>query len=147
MGTGKYDDIIDLPHHRSTKHEHMSISDRAAQFAPFAALTGHNEAVKETARITEKRPELSEDEKDRIGETLIRIRRMLSEHPEVSITYFREDERKEGGACIEVTGTIEKLDEAARRIRMRSGEVIGIDDIVQLESDDLEDAFEYISGR
>lgn len=143
MGTGKYDDIIDLPHHRSTKHEHMSLSDRAAQFAAFAALNGHNEAVKETARVTEKRPELSEDEKDRIGETLIRIRRMISEHPEVRITYFREDERKEGGECIEVTGTIEKLDEAARRIHMQSGEVISIDDIIQLESDDLEDVNEY----
>ena len=147
MGTGKYDDIIDLPHHRSTKHEHMSLSDRAAQFAAFAALTGHNEAVKETARITEKRPELSEDEKDRIGETLIWIRRMISEYPEVHITYFREDERKEGGMCIEVTGRLKKIDEAARMIHMQSGEVIGVDDIIRLESDDLEDAYEYISGR
>ena len=137
MSTGKYDDIINLPHHRSTKHEHMALSDRAAQFAPFAALTGYNEAVRETARVTEKRPELTEDEKERIREALIRIGQMISEHPEVSITYFKEDELKEGGSCIEVTGEMEKIDEVLRRIHMSSGQVIGIDDIIQLESDDL----------
>ena len=93
----KYDDIINLPHHQSKVRPHMSVSDRAAQFAPFAALTGYGDAIRETERLTDRKIELSESqiaELDlRLGELLARI----DEKPKVTITYFIADERKAGG--------------------------------------------------
>src|ERR1035437_4752031 len=93
-----YDDIIHLPHHISTTHPHMSAYDRAAQFAPFAALTGHDAAIAETARLTERRVELDEYSKADLNQRLCIIQDRMDEQPEVSITYFQPDQRKTGGA-------------------------------------------------
>ena len=100
----RYDDIINLPHHVSPTRQRMSLRDRAAQFAPFSALVGYEEAVAETARLTESRPELDEQEQQVINERLTCIAARISEHPEVCIKYFVPDERKSGGAIVEVRG-------------------------------------------
>ena len=95
---GKYDDIIDLPHHVSKVHPQMSIWDRSAQFAPFAALTGHDAAIKETARLTDERLELSDEVIMKLNDQLNMIRDNIGTEQEISITYFVPDEKKSGGA-------------------------------------------------
>ena len=95
---GRYDDIIDLPHHRSKTHAHMPIGDRAAQFAPFAALTGYGDAVKETARRTEEKLELDADTLAELDEKLGKIVRRLPERPKARITYFRPDKKRRAGS-------------------------------------------------
>ena len=98
----RYDDIINLPHHQSATRPHMSNYDRAAQFAPFAALTGYDDAVKETARLTDRRIELDEGEKAAIDQRLLLVQERLPEPTEVTITYFVSDKRKAGGAYVSV---------------------------------------------
>ena len=105
----RYDDIIQLPHHQSTKRAHMSLHDRAAQFAPFAALTGHDAAIEETARLTEDEIILDDTAVADINEKLYEISQHLSEKWKVSITYFRPDVKKQGGAYITDVGIIQKL--------------------------------------
>lgn len=98
----KYDDIINLPHYTSSKRPRMAMIDRAAQFSPFAALTGYDAAVKETARLTEDRVELDEYQKSALNDRLQIVQERLSDTPVISITYFVPDERKSGGAyCTE----------------------------------------------
>ena len=106
----EYDDIIHLPHHVSRIHPQMSMEDRAAQFSPFAALTGYEAAVKETARLTDDREELDEDEKTRLNAQLQKISARLQEQPEVMVTYFAPDERKTGGARQTYRGRLRKID-------------------------------------
>lgn len=106
--------------------------DRAAQFSPFAALTGYDEAVKETARLTERKIELDDYEKVAIDGQLQQIRLHLSERPAVTITYFQVDERKEGGAYQTITGNVKKIDEYERKIVLVSGEKIKIEEIVEV---------------
>ena len=105
----RYDDIINLPHHISPTRQRMSMHDRAAQFAPFAALVGYDEAVAETARRTELRPELDEQEQRAINERLAYIAEHIDEHPEVRIRYFVPDERKSGGEILEFNGIVRKI--------------------------------------
>ena len=105
----RYDDIIQLPHHQSTKRAHMSLHDRAAQFAPFAALTGHDAAIEETARLTEDEIILDDTAVADINEKLYEISQHLSEKWKVSITYFRPDVKKQGGAYLTDVGIIQKL--------------------------------------
>ena len=131
---GKYDDIIHLPHHESTKHPKMPALDRAAQFLPFAALTGYDAAVRETARLTDAKPELDENRKEELDAQLQMLREHISQKPGVIITYFVSDARKDGGACLSAAGTIEKLDETGRRIIMGNGTVISMDDIYEIKS-------------
>ena len=102
----KYDDIIHLPHHVSDKRPQMPVLDRAAQFAPFAALTGYGEAVKETARLTERRIQPDEETLDILNRRLEFIKKHISEQPEVSVCFFRPDPRKDGGAYVTVSGTV-----------------------------------------
>ena len=130
--TSKYDDIINLPRHVSKKRPPMAIKDRAAQFSPFAALTGHDSAVKETARLTEKRVELDEYIKKDLSNRLQIIADRLKEHHEISIIYFQPDEKKDGGAYVTDIGTVEKIDEYERLIHMTKGREIPIDDIVSI---------------
>ena len=132
--TNKYDDIINLPHHVSTVHPHMPIIDRAAQFSPFAALTGHESAIKETARLTEQRIEMDENRKVLINEKLQILANQLSDQPIVSITYFLADEKKDGGAYITVTENIKKIDSYLRCIVLSSGVKIPIDDLWDVAS-------------
>lgn len=106
--SNKYDDIINLPHHKSITHSHMSMIDRAAQFSPFAALPCYGDAVKETARITDAKIELDESEKALINEKLLMIAEHLDNKPLVSITYFNPDTKKKGGEYLTITGTVKK---------------------------------------
>ena len=105
-----YEDIIGLEHHQSKTHPHMSIHDRAAQFAPFSALTGHGAAIAETARLTEHEIELDEYVMEKIDEKLRWLAENLKSKPQVTITYFVPDEHKEGGSYEHVTGYLKKLD-------------------------------------
>ncbi|MBO4848908.1 MAG: hypothetical protein J5586_07135 [Clostridia bacterium] len=129
-----YDDIIGLPHHKSSSRPHMSNADRAAQFAPFAALTGYDEAVAETARLTAKKPELAEDEKAIIDGYLQFIREDIGERPMVGITYFRPDARKSGGDFIEKYAPALAVDEVLREIVFTDGTRVPIDDIVSVDA-------------
>lgn len=105
-----YDDIIDMPHHVSDHHSHMSVHDRAAQFAPFAALTGHGAAIAETARLTEEKRELCESQKEVLDQRLVNIMHNAGE-PYVKVEYFVDDERKSGGRYVTVFGRIKKIDD------------------------------------
>ena len=109
--TNPYDDIINLPHHQSLTRPHMSAYDRAAQFSPFAALTGYEDAVAETARLTGKKAELDEYGKSDLNERLNIIQDTLDEQPKVSITYFLPDKKKSGGEYVTVSGCVKKIDE------------------------------------
>ncbi len=129
----KYDDIIDLPHKKSATRPHMTMLQRAAQFSPFAALTGHGDAIKETARLTEKKIELGEDQKERLNERLQLIREQLNAEPIVTITYFVPDDKKDGGMYIESTGTVKKIDEYAKTVLIDDGTKIMMDDIIYIE--------------
>ena len=131
--TGAYDDIIDLPHHVSTTHLHMSAIDRAAQFSPFAALTGYDSAIKETARLTDERVELDEYMKDALSDRLQIIADRIKEHPEVAITYFQPDAKKNGGAYVTAAGSAKKIDENERMVVMTDGTVIPIDEIISID--------------
>ena len=128
----RYDDIINLPHHVSPTRQRMSMHDRAAQFAPFAALVGYDEAVAETARRTELRPELDEQEQRAINERLAYIADHIHEHPEVCIKYFVSDERKSGGAIVEVSGKTYRISNADATIVMTDGCKIRLSDIIDL---------------
>lgn len=128
----RYDDIIDLPHHVSRKHPPMPLFDRAAQFAPFAALNGHEAAIKETARLTEAEIELDEDSKELLDIRLRQLQEHLAEHPEVSVTYFRPDEKKAGGVYETVTGKVKKVDEYVGELVFTDGRRIGLGTIIEL---------------
>ena len=128
----RYDDIINLPHHISPTRQRMSMHDRAAQFAPFAALVGYDDAVAETARLTETRPELDEQEQRAINERLAYITDHINEQPEVSIKYFVPDERKSGGAIVEVSGKTYRISNTDATIVMTDGCKIRLSDIIDL---------------
>ena len=132
-GTHDYDDIINLPHHVSTRHPQMSMYDRAAQFSPFAALTGHDAAIKETERLTEDWVELDEDSKELLDEKLQMIREHLDEKPEVTFTYFEPDERKQGGAYRTIAGKVKKIDEYEHRILLEDGTVLIMEHLFSIE--------------
>ncbi|MCI8537251.1 MAG: YolD-like family protein [Oscillospiraceae bacterium] len=133
--THRYDDIIDLPHHVSDWHPHMPISDRAAQFAPFAALSGFGSAIEETARVTEERIELDDDQKAELDLKLRMLRELLPQRPEVSIVYFVPDVRKAGGAYTTITGHVIKMDDFLSVIVMDNGTEIPIDNIFGIDGE------------
>ena len=125
----EYDDIINMPHHVSATHPQMSMHDRAAQFSPFAALTGHSEAVKETARLTNEKIELTEEEISDLNQKLNFLNEHAAEQPEITVEYFVPDERKSGGAYITVSGNFRRIDEYSQIIIMTSRKEIPIKDI------------------
>ena len=127
-----YDDIIHLPHHRSKKHAPMPLIDRAAQFSPFAALTGHDAAIKETARLTDRKIELDEYEIAVLDEKLQKIKEQLKVYPEVTLTYFQPDIRKDGGEYVTVTERVKKIDEYAKAMVMEDDTRILIEDIIEI---------------
>jgi len=133
-----YDDIIDLPHHVSAERPHMPMIERAAQFSPFAALTGYGAAVEETARLTDEKPELDEEQKQRIGRRLSELQSRLREEPAAAVTYFVPDTRKSGGKTVSLTGTVKKVDELGRTLLMADGTVIPFDDLYALELPDAD---------
>lgn len=133
---GRYDDIIDLPYKKSKRHAHMSMHDRAAQFAPFAALTGYGEAVEETARFTEAKIELAEDRIAEINEVLTKLKKTLDKplgKVEVELDFFVQDKLKQGGKYLLYKGTVDKLDEHEKRLRLGTGIWINIEDIFDIK--------------
>ena len=128
--SGKYEDMIGLPHHTSERHARMSMQDRAAQFSPFAALTGYDAAIAETARLTDTRIELDESEKEALD---LRLHEALECEQPVRITCFLPDERKEGGAYVCTTGKIKKVDTVAGTVVIESGSCIPVNDITDVE--------------
>ncbi len=125
-----YDDIINLPYKKSTERPQMSMLDRAAQFSPFAALTGHKDATTETARLTDKRIELDDYFKDELNRKLCTL---IETSTQASITYFIPDDKKDGGKYLTVTGTVQKYDEYHNTIKLTNGMVIPVRDITEVE--------------
>ena len=130
---GKYDNIIDLPHHVSSIHPHMPMTDRAAQFMPFRALTGYEDAIHETARLTDEKIELTEDEKAILDMRLQRLADEISSQPKVTLTYFQPDKKKTGGAYVCVTGQLKKIDDFEGALILVGGDRILIGDIVDIQ--------------
>ena len=132
---GKYDEIMGLPHHVSKTRPQMPMSDRAAQFAPFAALTGYDAAIKETGRLTDERIELDVEALSALNMKYQLLMEALDEAPEVTITYFQPDERKAGGKYVSVVGAVKKIDDFERRITMRDGTRIPMDDVLSIDGE------------
>ena len=131
--SGKYDDIIDLPHPEPQTHPRMPMRDRAAQFAPFAALTGYDAAIRENARLTQERIAPAEAELAALDRRFRLLQEHLEEQPEVRLTRFRPDERKPGGVYETVSGIVKQIDLIARRIRLLDGTDIPMDDVLTLD--------------
>ena len=132
---GRYDDIINLPHHVSATRPQMSMMDRAAQFSPFAALTGYDAAIKETGRLTDQKVEMGAEVLNILNMKFQILIDSLAVEPEVTLTYFEPDERKDGGSYIDVTGVVKKVDDFKRLILMQSGTKIPMDDVLEIEGD------------
>lgn len=132
-GEHKYDDIINLSHHVSSRHPQMPMMNRAAQFSPFAALTGYDDAVRETARLTDEKIELDEYEKEELDRKIQWIGSHLDEHIPVSITYFQPDDRKAGGAYEEIVDTIRKINVYEHEILLTKGTKIPIMNILLMD--------------
>lgn len=132
--TGEYDDIIHLPHHVSSKRPQMPMSDRAAQFSPFAALTGYDDTIQETGRLTEQKIELDDEALQELNERFNILQEHLCEQPEVRFAYFKPDARKDGGAYLTVSGVVRKIKLYEREILLQDGTIIPVDDILKMES-------------
>ncbi len=133
--TGDYDDIINLPHHISKTRPQMSMKDRAAQFSPFAALTGYDSAIKEASRLTDEKIELDEEALNNLNTKFQILFERIDEQPDIAITYFQPDETKSSGAYLTTTDKIKKIDEYERIITTANGTKIPMDDVINLESD------------
>lgn len=137
-----YEDILNLPHHVSKTRPQMSMLDRAAQFSPFAALTGYDDAIKETGRLTDEKIEMDEDREAALDMKQAYLIEMIDEQPEISITYFLPDTKKSGGAYVTVTGNLKRFDEYERLLILTDGKKIPMDDIADIESDLFRGMFE-----
>ena len=137
-----YEDILNLPHHVSKTRPLMSMLDRAAQLSPFAALTGYDDAIKETGRLTDEKIEMDEDRKAALDMKQAYLIEMIDEQPEISITYFLPDAKKSGGAYVTVTGNLKRFDEYERLLILTDGKKIPMDDIADIESDLFRGMFE-----
>lgn len=131
----RYDDIIHLPHHVSKRHPQMPLLNRAAQFSPFAALTGHEDAIWEAARQTDSFIELNEDRKEQLDEQLQLLKENLDQKPVCEITYFQPDEKKNGGAYVTICKPVKKIDEYQRRIIFTDGTALPIEHIFSMEGE------------
>ncbi len=128
-----YDDIIDLPCPTSERHPRMSMVNRAAQFSPFAALSGYDDAVRETARHTDTRVELTEEEKAILDTKLQTLAERITDQPEAAFTWFRPDEKKKGGTCLTVRGKVKKLDSHTGEAVLTDGQRIPFEDILDIQ--------------
>lgn len=133
----EYGDLLYLPHHISVRHPPMSVADRAAQFSPFAALTGYDAAVQETARLTQERVELDESQKEMINEKIQRLLEQLRKkaHPIWKITYFQPDQWKEGGCYRTVAGKVKKIGGIGTELVMEDGVRISVEEIFGMEEE------------
>ena len=132
--TDQYRDMLYLPHKQSATRKHMSVHDRAAQFAPFAALSGYDSAIDETARFTEDRLPRSEADEELLNERVRFLSERIAEQPEVTVTYFLPDERKAGGAYVACTGRVKRIEPLPQRILFTDGREIPLEDILTIES-------------
>lgn len=130
-----YDDIIHLPHHVSKTRPQMSLEDRAAQFSPFAALTGYDAAILETGRLTEDKLELGEETQAILDRKQRYLAEIIDTKPEITVTYFVPDEKKSGGAYSTVTGFLKRIDEYERVLMLTDGRKIQLDAVLDIESD------------
>ena len=130
---GKYDDMLNMPHHVSSTRPHMSMHDRAAQFSPFAALVGYDDAVKETARLTNEKLELTADKITDLNQKIAFLTENADKRPEVTIEYFIPDEKKTGGKYVALSGTFRRIDEYNHNMVFVSGEEIPLNDIFMIE--------------
>ena len=135
--TGSYTDILNLPHPTSKKHPRMTRTARAAQFAPFAALTGYNEAIKETSRLTDEQLDLDDTEKDQLNKKLQLLRQNLPRQLPITITFFIPDTQKTGGSYQTITGSVKKIQEYVRRLIMTDETIIPIEAIIGLYGEAL----------
>lgn len=138
----QYEDIVNLPHHESLYRRRMPIGDRAAQFSPFAALTGHDDAIRETERRTEKRIDLDEDQKIRLDEKFCEIKARIDQRPCVTLTCFKEDALKEGGSYEDVTVIVRGIDFCSRALLTEEGFFVPIDDVYDIKFMNGEGDFE-----
>ncbi len=125
----KYADIINMPYRKSTKRPQMSMYDRAAQFSSFAALTGHSEAIKETARLTDEKTELNDEQMEDLNNKIAFVCENIKIRPEITVTYFVPDERKSGGMYVTETVRVKKIDMTERAITSGDDKVILFDDV------------------
>ena len=132
MGS-EYEDMVYMPHHVSLRHPHMSIKNRAAQFAPFAAVTGHEASVREAARITEEKISLDDSYKEELNTKLTALLKQSEEKREASITYFTNDKYKSGGSYVSAEGIVKRFDEIKKSIILENGIYIPIDDIYDIK--------------
>ena len=128
----EYGDIIDMPHHQSDKRQHMSLHDRAAQFAPFAALRGYDDEIVETARTTDARMELSAEEIEELNDKLNNLIADIKQKPMVSITYFKPDDKKSGGAYTTVKGNLRRIDDVEKVLIFTDEKKIKINDVYDI---------------
>lgn len=144
----EYDDIINHPHHVSASRPQMSMAERAAQFSPFAALTGYGDVIQETARLTDQKPELSESEIDELDYKLRLVCGFPAEKPVITLTYFVPDSKKSGGSCHTITVRIRKIDTYEKQVVLEDNTwididcILGIDGKVFTRADVLEDGFD-----
>lgn len=136
--SSQYEDIMNLPHHVSPSRPRMTMAERAAQFSPFAALTGYDEAIRETGRLTEEKIDLEEDSLQELDRRFRLLAAHLHEEPEAVMTCFQRDARKAGGAYIQVCGRVRKVDEQERMLVLQDGTRILMEDILSLELTSLE---------
>ena len=130
--SGKYDDIIGMPHHTSPRHPRMSMRDRAAQFAPFSALTGYGDVVDETARLTDGRIVLTEDAKALLDFKQRLLQERIDTKPEITVTYFVKDARKSGGSYQTVRGRLLRIDDVERTLVLDGGRRINAQDVIAI---------------
>lgn len=128
-----YEDIIHLPHHVSKTRPPMSMADRAAQFSPFAALTGYDDAIRETGRLTDEKLESGEERLAVLNTQFRILTDHLADHPEISVTYFVPDGRKSGGAYVTARGRVKKVNDFDRLLILQDGLRIPMDDVVEME--------------
>lgn len=133
----KYEDMYEMPHHTSPTRPRMSLRSRAAQFAPFAALTGHDAAIAETARLTDNKIDLDESTVSLLNEKLRILIRDIDKRKEVSVTYFRPDSKKRGGKYITVKGIVKKLDQIEGKLVFEDGQEIPLNNILEIEGKEI----------
>ena len=137
-----YDDMINMPCPTSSRHPRMPREDRAAQFAPFAALTGYDAAIDETGRLTDQKIDISEDMREKLDLKQNFLADIIDEQPEISVTYFVPDKKKSGGAYVTVNGRLKQIDEYEQLIILTDGKKIPIQEVYSIESDLFRGMFE-----
>lgn len=130
---GKYDDILNMPHHVSSTRPHISMHDRAAQFSPFSALTGYDDTVRETARLTDEKQELTADRITDLNQKIAFLKEHTEERPQITVEYFIPDEKKSGGKYVTLSGKFRRIDEYNHNMVFVSGEEIPLNDIFGIE--------------